>query len=205
VDLEAVVWRNRFVALLDRSPMPTGVCHLDGTLVLSNPALARVFGTVPSRLRDKRLVELLSPSDHDAFHRLVRDLLAGQHIRETLRVHWFTDGVEHTGDLVVQTVQHVGEDAAPVLLVTLDRRAELVSPPEISVREQEILELVAAGGTSASIARALGITPDGVTYHLTRLSGRFAVPNRTALVARAYALGLLETRTWPPRVRKPLA
>jgi DNA-binding CsgD family transcriptional regulator len=38
-----------------------------------------------------------------------------------------------------------------------------------------------------------------VNYHLTRLSDRFGVPNRTALVARAYSLGLLDPGSWPPR------
>ncbi|GLZ29698.1 hypothetical protein Lesp02_18880 [Lentzea sp. NBRC 105346] len=189
-----VAWRNRFVALLDRMPTPTGVCTLDGTLVLSNPALAAVFGTVPSRLRSRRIGELLSPTDAEAFLRLVHDLAAGQHMRETLTVRW-SGGV---GELVVQTVQNVSDDDSPRLLVTLERRRPYVDPPAVSPVEQQILELVAAGETSATIGRVLGMTADGVTYHLTQLTKRFKVPNRTALVARAYTLNLLDSHAWPP-------
>ncbi|MFK4071566.1 hypothetical protein [Streptomyces sp. NPDC029674] len=52
-------------------------------------------------------------------------------------------------------------------------------------------------------ARAVGIGVDGVNYHLTRLCRRLRAPNRTALVARAYVLGLLDPEAWPPEVAGP--
>lgn len=39
---------------------------------------------------------------------------------------------------------------------------------------------------------------DGVNYHLRRLSARWGAANRTELVARAYALGVLAPGVWPP-------
>ncbi|HLL36101.1 MAG TPA: diguanylate cyclase, partial [Streptomyces sp.] len=36
------------------------------------------------------------------------------------------------------------------------------------------------------------------TYHLRRLSARWGAANRTELVARAYALGVLAAGVWPP-------
>jgi DNA-binding NarL/FixJ family response regulator len=39
-----------------------------------------------------------------------------------------------------------------------------------------------------------------VTYHLRRLSSRWGASNRTELVARAYALGVLAPGVWPPGV-----
>ncbi|MGW3232580.1 response regulator transcription factor [Kitasatospora sp. NPDC001095] len=65
--------------------------------------------------------------------------------------------------------------------------------------EARILAAAARGDTTAQIAREIGITPGGVNYHLARLSRRWRVPNRTALVARAYATGVLAPNTWPPR------
>jgi PAS domain S-box-containing protein len=47
-------------------------------------------------------------------------------------------------------------------------------------------------------AKETGLTTDGVTYHLRRLSARWGAPNRTELVARAYALGVLTPGVWPP-------
>ncbi|MFE7532184.1 diguanylate cyclase, partial [Kitasatospora sp. NPDC057542] len=57
---------------------------------------------------------------------------------------------------------------------------------------------------TAQIAREIGVTPDGVNYHLARLSRRWRVPNRTALVARAYATGVLAPDVWPPRPAGPV-
>jgi hypothetical protein len=37
-----------------------------------------------------------------------------------------------------------------------------------------------------------------VAYHLRRLSARWDAANRTELVARAYALGVLAPGVWPP-------
>lgn len=51
--------------------------------------------------------------------------------------------------------------------------------------------LPAGGATTERAARDLGLTRDGVTYRLRRLSARRDAANRTELVARAYALGVL--------------
>ncbi|BAC75146.1 hypothetical protein Save01_06562 [Streptomyces avermitilis] len=51
---------------------------------------------------------------------------------------------------------------------------------------------------AARAARETGLTTDGVTCHLRRLSERWSAANRTELVARAYALGVLSSGVWPP-------
>src|ERR1700741_830995 len=61
-----------------------------------------------------------------------------------------------------------------------------------------ILMLVARGATTAVVARNFGLTVDGGIYHLRQLSRLLHAPNRPALVARAYALGLLQPGAWPP-------
>ncbi|MFE3654258.1 hypothetical protein ACFXO2_41920 [Streptomyces sp. NPDC059152] len=37
-----------------------------------------------------------------------------------------------------------------------------------------------------------------MNYHLTRLARRWRVQGRTALVAKAYVLGVLAADRWPP-------
>lgn len=64
--------------------------------------------------------------------------------------------------------------------------------------EIRILALLAGGATTARAARETGLTVDGVNYHLRRLSERWGAANRTELVARAYALGVLTPGVWPP-------
>jgi DNA-binding CsgD family transcriptional regulator len=50
---------------------------------------------------------------------------------------------------------------------------------QLSVREREILELVAQGLTNAAIARRFWVTETTVKFHLTRIYRKLGVNNRT--------------------------
>jgi DNA-binding CsgD family transcriptional regulator len=69
-----------------------------------------------------------------------------------------------------------------------------------TLHELRVLELTALGLSSREIATRLWITRHTVTYHLGNLFAKFLVQGRSALVARAYALGVLAPGTWPPRL-----
>jgi DNA-binding CsgD family transcriptional regulator len=191
---DAAIWRNRFITLLDRTPVPTAICLLDGTITGSNPALAALLETTRSHLRGRRITDLLHPRVQRDYERVLRDLDTGRRARRVLTVGW---GQGRTGKA---TVQAVPDENGVGLLLTLqpDPRAGTAGI-DLTDRELDILRLVAAGDTSSAIAARLGLTADGVSYHLTRLTGRLGVPNRTALVAKAYTLGLLDPTAWPPR------
>lgn len=75
----------------------------------------------------------------------------------------------------------------------------------VSVREADVLVLVAAGLSNQQIARRLGIASQTVARHVSLLLARVGAPNRAALVARAYCAGLLQHSTWPPMVTAPSA
>ncbi|MFB9904072.1 PAS domain-containing protein [Allokutzneria oryzae] len=189
----AAMWRNRFLALLDRSPVPTCVATKHGRITIANPAMAAALGRRPRDLVDAELEVLFTTADTATHRRLMHELSTGRLARRVLAVRWG----EHTGAL---TVQAVPDDDGLVLLATLAVAPEPApEPPALSDRETDVLTRLAAGDSTATIARSLGLTAEGVTYHVTRLTKRFEVPNRTALVARAYTLGLLATTAWPPR------
>jgi DNA-binding CsgD family transcriptional regulator len=174
-----VVWRNRFLALLDRTPLPTAICALDGVVAVTNPAMAALFHTRPSRLKGRRITDLLAPVVPGDYARLARNLSSGRRTTQKLAVHW----ASFTG---VLTVQAVGDPDGTGLLITL--QADPMRP-RLSEREAEIVRLVASGETSAAIASRLGITADGVNYHLRKLTARFGVPNRAALVSLGLGTG----------------
>jgi LuxR family maltose regulon positive regulatory protein len=79
--------------------------------------------------------------------------------------------------------------------------ADLISPipteqtlPEpLSVREQEILELLAAGLTNREIAVQLVISAETVKKHTASIYGKLAVRSRREAVARARKFGLLSS------------
>lgn len=69
--------------------------------------------------------------------------------------------------------------------------AETTLPEPLSIREQEILTLVAAGLTNQEIADKLVISPETVKKHASNIYSKLGVSNRTEAAARARALDLL--------------
>ncbi|MFD9903382.1 LuxR C-terminal-related transcriptional regulator [Streptomyces sp. NPDC059063] len=208
------VWRSRFLTLLDRTPVPTAISTNDGEITGANPALARLWDLTPSRLTGRHLLDLFTPTESGQLNRLGTALRKRRRSRYPVRVRWTARGTAYEGELTVEPVSDPAGDHPP-LLATLrvdERRTTEASPGpggpaapvapmapmELTPQETHILALVAAGRTTAVVARAVGLSGDGVNYHLVRLCRRLGVPNRTALVAKAYVLGLLSPTAWPP-------
>lgn len=66
-------------------------------------------------------------------------------------------------------------------------------------REREVLAQLAEGKSSHEAAQTLYVSDQAITYHVGNLLAKFQCTNRTALIARAFVLGVLSL-TWPPRV-----
>jgi LuxR family maltose regulon positive regulatory protein len=69
--------------------------------------------------------------------------------------------------------------------------AEGTLPEPLSLREQEVLKLIAAGLTNREIAEQLVISPETVKKHTGSIYGKLGVRGRTEAAARARALDLL--------------
>ncbi|MFG2827738.1 PAS domain-containing protein [Streptomyces sp. NPDC048434] len=195
-------WRNYFLILLDRIPTPIAVCRAHGEVLIANPAMAEQWGTAPGALRGRNLLDLFEPRAKAQLDRLTEALRLGRRSRYPVEVRWRagSDGTEREGEL---TIDPVGDPSVhPPALLALLRVSESAPLPaprgSASPVEARILALAAGGATTASIGTALGLTVDGVNYHLTRLARRWRVQGRTALVARAYVLGVLSPDSWPP-------
>jgi len=70
--------------------------------------------------------------------------------------------------------------------------------PHFTSREVEIILLLAAGSDTEKVATALCMSPHTATHHLGNMLRRSGSSNRTELVARAYASGVLVSGLWPP-------
>ncbi|MFF1439151.1 PAS domain-containing protein [Streptomyces sp. NPDC058295] len=200
---DAVVWRNRALLLFDRVSVPVAVCDVYGAVLLANPAMAAECGTSPGRLRGREVLELFRPQEATQVERIAEALRLRHRSRYQVSVCWQPPGaVERYGELTADPVSDSVE-VTPALLVMLrvlgDRVTRTEAPPvRVTPVEARILALLAGGATTARAARETGLTRDGVTYHLRRLSTRWGAANRTELVARAYALGVLAAGAWPP-------
>ena len=62
--------------------------------------------------------------------------------------------------------------------------------PELTRRERQILELVAAGLSNLAIAARLGVSPNTVGSHMKRLYQKLGVRSRAQATARAVAHGI---------------
>ena len=63
-----------------------------------------------------------------------------------------------------------------------------------------LAEGVAAGDSTVRLAAKLFLSRQGIEYHVSILLRQFKVPNRTALVAKAYSIGMFGIGSWPPQV-----
>ncbi|WP_225825765.1 PAS domain-containing protein [Streptomyces naphthomycinicus] len=200
---DAVVWRNRALMVFDRVSVPVAVCDVYGRVALANPAMAAECGTTPGRLRGRQVLELFRPQEATQVERIAEALRLRHRSRYQVSVCWRQSpgGTERYGELTADPVSDTVQET-PALLVMLrvrgERPATRPEPARASAVEGRVLALLAGGATTARAARELGLSRDGVTYHLRRLSARWGAANRTELVARAYALGVLTPGVWPP-------
>lgn len=65
----------------------------------------------------------------------------------------------------------------------------------VSPREMECLLSVAAGLTTKEVARDLGVAPGTINKRLLALTTKLGVTRRAALVAKAFAMGLISLST----------
>jgi DNA-binding CsgD family transcriptional regulator len=73
----------------------------------------------------------------------------------------------------------VGIDVLPDQIEEIPERPHPVAE-ELSAREREVLEWVAAGKTNAEIAIILGVSPHTIKHHVSRILEKLGVENRMA-------------------------
>jgi DNA-binding NarL/FixJ family response regulator len=99
-------------------------------------------------------------------------------------------------------------DAGTVATVIVTLKPEHTHFEETATRRKKvltemdarILEGIAAGVPTVRLAAMVDLSRGGVEYHVTSLLRKLKVPNRTSLVSRAYAQGILAPGIWPPKV-----
>jgi DNA-binding CsgD family transcriptional regulator len=72
---------------------------------------------------------------------------------------------------------------------------KLTMPPILTLREKEVLSLLADGLTYGTIARRLGISPHTVDTHLRRLRTKTGTTNRTQLAVLAHLWGFVRLKS----------
>ena len=73
-------------------------------------------------------------------------------------------------------------------------RPDQAAFPELTPREREVLDLIAAGLGNAAIAARLGLAPATVGNHITSIFGKLQVAGRAEAIIRARSAGLGDDR-----------
>ncbi|MCZ4125872.1 PAS domain-containing protein [Streptomyces sp. H39-S7] len=188
-------------ALRERSGLAVVALDLSGRVRRVSGGAAQLLGSGRSALEGSWATEHLDEEDEVGTVRGVwADLAAGRTSRYSGSVVCRTGSggnrVLRTDLAVVR--RHGAPDHIAAVLTALS--AEFHGRPRVSPVQLRVLTLMAVGSANTVIASQLGLSRQALDYHLRRLRGVLDAASRPAMVARAYALGILDATTWPPRV-----
>jgi DNA-binding NarL/FixJ family response regulator len=95
------------------------------------------------------------------------------------------------GYLLKDTVHAGGRVLPPQVAAALEARA---SQPALTLREIQVLELLATGNRNKEIAAQLGISGDTASAHIKSIFTKFNVHDRTAALAEGLRRGIIHIR-----------
>jgi DNA-binding CsgD family transcriptional regulator len=124
-------------------------------------------------------------------------LVGSPHDRQRLRRILPSTGVEVVGEATTVEAGRALGAAADAFVVagttTHDDTEEALATAEsLTLRELEVLRLLAEGLPNKMIAARLGISDQTVKFHVASIGGKLGARNRTDAVRRAIRRGLVE-------------
>jgi DNA-binding CsgD family transcriptional regulator len=200
-----------FWLLFDESSTCIAELDLQLQVIGGNAGFAQAFGLNAGKLPRARFVDLVHPSARARISWQLRALVLGERSRFTERVvaQRGTPNLKITGisvvndaGLVESLIVMVQPDEPPA-----DQEAAAPAVPlhakarkPLTKMDAGVLEGVASGMSTVKLATDLFLSCGGVEYHVSALMKRLKAGNRSELVSKAYAAGLLSIGVWPPRV-----
>ena len=129
--------------------------------------------------RSARIIVLTMYHGNEDIHRAFEAGAMGYVLKDTI-----SDDLIH----VIREVHAGRRVVTPDIQQALDKRSRL---PTLSLRESQVLYLVAEGMRNKEIAAALGISADTVGMHVKNMYTKLGVHDRTAAVAKAIRRGII--------------
>ncbi|GGX74540.1 PAS domain-containing protein [Streptomyces hiroshimensis] len=189
---------------------PTAIASLDRALTIqqANQEFFRQFNGSSEEICGRSFRDVVHPSVRQPLMRQFSHLLEGKHQRFVTPVIAVGPGEEppFTVPLTAVAVRG-GLPGTTAILVMMPTTRDTEGTRVVTNRKKilsemdaRILEGIAAGVSTVPLASRLYLSRQGVEYHVTCLLRKLKVPNRAALVSRAYSMGVLKVGTWPPEV-----
>jgi PAS domain S-box-containing protein len=201
----------RYRAIFDSAEICILLLDPSGIVTDANPTYVRTTGHALRVVRGHRFEMILGEDDQQENRRLWSELTDGRRTRYDL-----SGDLRHAGGhlvpvhLTVRLIRDHGEAIGGLVLALPHAKPEepaaVATRPRPTPAEAAVLQRLASGLTFQQIADDLQLTRRGVDYRITKLRHKLRadssqpVPATTAaLIARAYALGILQPGAWPPR------
>lgn len=195
------------LSLFERSGI--GLAILEPTLRVRsvNRAFSAQCGRHHDEICERGFAEFVHPSVRPYVLRQFGRLVQGYHARLVGRsiTMWF-DETAVSGKLAAFPVEDAAGKVKMILVQftpeeAADNHQALVgSQWRLTPLTAKVLEGVAAGDPTVRLAAKLFLSRQGIEYHVSLLLRQFKVPNRTALAAKAYSMGMFSIGCWPPKV-----
>jgi PAS domain S-box-containing protein len=182
--------------LLDSLVVPASLHDVHGMYVHMNAAAERASGFSSAQMKGRHVTYMLPPEARDKVEALFRR--AVEHGEPTDFETVFEDAGGH---LRGTRAQHLplsrGDTIVGVLILAFDVHLQPTAPvpfehdPRLTTRQRETLSLLAAGLSTAEVARRLTLSPETVRNHLRNASRALQAHTRLEAIASAQRLGLL--------------
>ncbi|MFI9584737.1 helix-turn-helix transcriptional regulator [Streptomyces sp. NPDC052236] len=185
-----------------------GLAILDPALRVRavNGAFGAQCGRHHDDISERNFAEFLHPSVRQYLVHQFGRLAQGRHARlvgQSIWM-WFND-TAIAGKLSAFPLDDDGGKGKMILVQFMpeesgDRQPLVGSQRKLTTLTAKVLEGVAAGDPTVRLAAKLFLSRQGIEYHVSILLRQFKVPNRTALAAKAYSVGMFSIGCWPPKV-----
>lgn len=171
-----------------------------------NQEFCQHIGRSAASLRGSDAFGIIHRSGHDLLRRQFDRILDGRRTRFSERIL-----VIRTGSATIPcrlTAIAIEDPAGASDLVLLFEPDDSTTPGDVvtdgtkllTALDARILEGIAAGVSTIGLASKYYLSRQGIEYRVGMMLRRMRVPNRAALVSKAYSMGVLSVGVWPPRV-----
>jgi PAS domain S-box-containing protein len=192
------------VWLVDSLVVPASLHDAGGRFVHMNAAAEQASGYSNAKLRGHHFTELVRQEAREHVEALFRR--AVEHGEPT---DFETTFVDAGGHLRGTRAQHLplrrDGRTVGVLILAFDVRLPPSEPshaeqdPRLTPRQREVIALIAAGLSTADVARELTLSRETVRNHLRNASSELHAHTRVELIAAAQRLGLLAAPALGPQ------
>ena len=177
------------ISTLEQVKVPSFIAASDGTITWGNQAAERMFGDLEGR----QFATVVAPEDVPLVERQLERKLRGASVTD-YEVDVFTaDGRRRRAEISSVPIEH-GDACHAVFGIVLPGRLRdrAQRPPQLTSRQNEVLQLLGEGASTEQIATMLRLSTETVRNHIRHVLRALGAHSRLEAVARAHREGLLD-------------